>query len=52
VVVRVLRVVARVFNVVSRVLLHLLGCSGWLLWCCYTVARVFWVVARVLLCGC
>ncbi len=30
----------------------LLGCSGWLLGCCYVVARVPGAVARVLLCGC
>ncbi len=37
------------FWVVAR---RLLGCSGWLLGCCYVVARVFWVVARALLGGC
>ncbi len=36
------------FRVVAR---RLLGCSGWLLGCCYAVARVFWMVARWLL-GC
>jgi len=30
----------------------LLGCSRWLLGCCYVFARVLCVVAKVLLCGC
>jgi len=30
----------------------LLGCSGWLLGCCYALARVFWVVPGAFLCGC
>lgn len=31
--------------------LQSLGCSDWLLACCYTVAKVSWIVTSALLCG-
>jgi len=36
---------ARVFWVIPKTLL---GCSGWMLGCCYMVSRVFCVVSHVL----
>jgi len=42
-------VVARIFRMVARLTMQLLGGLGWLLGCCYPVTRVLGMVARVLL---